>query len=180
MDIRAFPIRIEKEEAGKMAEERGRFLRKIFCRGKSLSEIRLHFIECKLITYEITHKPNILDKLFARKTGNSKQKITMLADGSNSSVAWVDTMPDVVTLADVHEDQIQYSDKDEKTLVNRGRSVALKVVHRHVGGIPEIRTVLVESVFRPYWVAFFGEVADGKKVYYSPIAADGCKINKTI
>lgn len=180
MDIRTFPIRIEKEEAGQMAEARGRLLRKIFCRGKSLSEVRLHFIECKLITYEITHKPNILDKLFARKIKSSKQTITMLADGSNSSVAWVETMPDIVTVEGVQDEQIQYSDRDEKTLINRGRSVALKVVHRHVGGIPEIREIMVESVFRPYWVAFFGEVAEGKKVYYSPIAADGCKMQKTI
>jgi hypothetical protein len=180
MDIRAFPVCLEKEEAEKIAESQGRWLRKIFCRGKSLSEIRLHFVECKLITYEITHKPTILEKLFSRKAGVSKQTITMLADGSNSSVAWVDTMPDVVTLENVHEDQVQYSEKDDKFLINRGRSAALKIVHRNIGGIPEIREIQVASIFRPYWITFFGEVAEGKKVYYSPIAADGYKIHKTI
>ncbi|HWR07147.1 hypothetical protein [Sporomusa sp.] len=179
MDIRAFPIRIEKEEAGRMAKSQGNLLRKIFCRGKSLSEIRLHFIECKLITYEVTHKPNLLDKLFARKPGVKKQLITMLADGSNNSVAWVDTMPGVVSMTDVSEDQVQYTDKDEAYLIKKGRSVALKVVHRHAGGIPEIEQVTVESVFRPYWIAFFGEVIEGKKVHYSPIAADGCNVHKT-
>ncbi len=179
MDIKVFPISIEKEAAGLMAEARGKWLRKLFCRGKALSEIRLHFIECKLITYEISHRPNLLDRLFSRRAGGSKQTITMLADGSNSSVAWVDTMPSVVTLENVQEEQLQYSARDEQFLINKGRSVALKVVHRHVGGIPEIRELKVESVFRPYWIAFFGEVIEGKKVHYTPIAADGCKIQKT-
>ncbi len=180
MNIRAFPICIAKEEAGKMAEAQGYWLRKIFCPGKSLSEVRLHFIECKLITYEVTYQPNLLDKLFARKEKARKQAITMLADGSCSSVAWADTVPGIVTLENVHEDQIQYADKDDKFLIDKGRSAALKVIHRHVGGIPEIREIKVESIFRPYWIAFFGEVIEGQKVHYTPIAADGYMIQKTI
>lgn len=180
MNIRAFPICLNQEEAGKMAEKQGYWLRKIFCPGKALSEVRLHYIECKLITYEVSHQPSLLDRLFARQAKAGKQTITMLADGSSSSVAWVDAVPTIVTLENVYEDQIQYADKDEKFLINKGRSAALKVIHRHVGGIPEIRELKVESVFRPYWIAFFGEVIAGKKVHYSPIAADGYKIQKTI
>ncbi|HEY3426377.1 MAG TPA: hypothetical protein VGL27_16390 [Negativicutes bacterium] len=179
MDITAFRIKTGKEEAAKLAQTQGGFLAKLLCAGKSLSEIRLHFIECKLITYEITYTPGWLEKIIFRKAAVKKQTITMLADGSNGSVSWVNSLPEVVTLQDVDESQVQYSIKNDNDVINKGMMLALKVVHRHVGGLPDIKMLKLEKVFRPYWVAFFGEVIIGNKVRYSPIAADGCGVHRT-
>ncbi|WP_094605357.1 hypothetical protein SPSIL_002370 [Sporomusa silvacetica DSM 10669] len=180
MDIKAFSIKIDKEEATKLAESRGKWLRRLLCGGKTISEVRLHFVECKLITYEITHRPNFLEKFIFRKSQEKKQKITMLADGTNGSVAWVDSMPGMVMLDNVAESQVQYVEKDDEYIINKGRGIALKVVHRHAGGIPEIKMLSIDSVFRPYWIAFFDEVIEGKKVHYCPVAADGCGMHRTI
>jgi len=98
----------------------------------------------------------------------------MLANGSTGSVAWVENMPDIVTLQDVDETCVQLSDKSDNDLIRRGRKIALKVIHRFAGGIPELEVVRIETVFRPYWVAFYGDVAEGKKVRYKPIPADAC------
>lgn len=180
MDIKTFSIKIDKQEAAKLAESRDKWLRKIFFGGKSLSEVRLHFVECKLITYEVAHHPNFLEKMIFRKSQKKTQKITMLADGTTGSVAWVDSMPGMVTRDNVTEDQVQYADKDDEYIVRKGQSVALKVVHRHVGGIPEIKMITIDSVFRPYWIAFFGEIIEGNKVHYCPIPADGCGTHRAI
>jgi hypothetical protein len=180
MDIKTFSIKMDKKEAMKLAESRGKWLKKFFFDSKAISEVRLHFVEYKLITYEITHHSNFIEKLIFRKAQEKKQKITMLADGTSGSVAWVDTMPGMVMMDNIAEEQVQYADKDDEYIINKGRSVALKVVHRHVGGIPEIKILNIDSVFRPYWIAFFGEVIEGNKVYYYPVAADGCGIHRTI
>lgn len=180
MDIKAFSIKIDKEAAAKLAESRGKWLRRVFFGGKTVTEVRLHFVECKLITYEITHRPNFLEKFIFRKSQEKKQRITMLADGTNGSVAWVDSLPGMVMMSNVAESQVQYVTKDDEYIVSKGRAVALKVVHRHIGGIPEIRMLSIDSVFRPYWIAFFDEVIEGRKVRYCPVAADGCGIHRTI
>lgn len=180
MDIKAFSIKIDKAEAAKLAESRGKWLRRVLFGSKSIVEVRLHFVECRLITYEITHKPNFLEKFIFRKSQENKQRITMLADGTNGSVAWVDSMPGMVMMQNVAESQIQYVDKDDAHIVSKGQVVALKVVHRHIGGIPEIKLLSIDSVFRPYWIAFFDEVVEGRKVRYCPVAADGCGIHRAI
>lgn len=180
MDIKAFSIKMAREEAAKVAESRRKWLPGFFFGGRQLSEVRLHFVECKLITYEIIYTPACWEKLLFRRSQEKRQKMTVLADGTNGSVAWVDTLPPVVVLDNVAEDQVQYGERDDAHIVSKGQVLALKVVHKHVGGIPEIKVLAIDSVFRPYWIAFFGHVTAGKKVYYFPIAADGCGVHRTV
>ncbi|MGO0916367.1 hypothetical protein ACTPEM_24885, partial [Clostridioides difficile] len=47
----------------------------------------------------------------------------------------------------------------------------VQVKDRFMGGIPEIEIVKIESIFRPYWVVFFGKVELNRRVSYLPIEA---------
>ncbi|MTK13313.1 MAG: hypothetical protein F8N39_14880 [Clostridiaceae bacterium] len=180
MNIKSFPIKIDEEEAEFKARAKGGALWRAIFNGKNLSEIRKHFVEFKLITFEVIHRPNFIEKLVFGKSEVKKQTITMLANGSTGSVSWVESMPDIVELKDIDENTIQLSDKDDEYLTRRGRKIAIKVIHRHVGGIPEIKVLKIESVFRPYWLAFYGDMVEGNKVRYMPIAADGCGSHRSI
>ena len=42
-----------------------------------------------------------------------------------------------------------------------------------------MEVISIESIFRPYWVALYGNVRAGKKVRYIPIAADGCGTHRS-
>lgn len=174
MDIKSFSIKISKAEAEKIAETKGGILwRAVFSRSK-LSEVRQHFIEFKLITFVAIHKPTPFEKIVSKKTEIKKQTITLLANGSTGSVSWVDSMPEIILLSNIDSNIVQSSDRDNEYLISRGRRVATKVMHRHIGGVPELEVLKIESVFRPYWIAFYGDAIEGKKVRYKPIAADGC------
>lgn len=180
MNIRSFPIKIDKDEAKNKAKAKGGVLWRTVFAGKDLSELKQHFVEFKLITFEAIHRPNLIERFIFRKSETRRQTITMLANGSTGSVSWVESMPDIVTLKNVDEDTVQLSDKDDEYLTRRGRKIAIKVIHRHVGGIPELKVLKIESVFRPYWVAFYGDMVEGNKVRYMPIAADGCGSHRSI
>ena len=179
MDIRSFSIKIDKSEAEKIAHTKGGLLWRVVFSSNKLSEIRQHFIEFKLITFEAIHKPTTFEKLVSKKTEIKKQTITLLANGSTGSVSWVDSMPEIVLIKNIDSNIVQTSDRDNAYMISRGRRLATKVMHRHIGGVPELEVLKIESVFRPYWIAFYGDAIEGKKVRYKPIAADGCGSYRT-
>ena len=179
MDIKCFSTKMDKSEAEQIAMAKGGFFWRMVFKGMQLSEVRQHFIEFKLITFEVIHKPTIIHRLFFRQTETKRQTIRMLANGSSGSVAWVESSPEIFTLNNVDENTVQKSDKDIEYLTTQGRKVALRVVHRFRGGIPELEVISIESIFRPYWVALYGNVGAGKKVRYIPIAADGCGTHRS-
>ncbi len=173
MDIRLFEIKVSREEAAERARRKGSLVWKAVFAKARLSEIRQHFIEFKLLTFEVLHRPSLLERWFFHRTETKKQTVTVLGDGSTGAVAWVESLPRIVELSGVDENIVQWADQRDDRLANRARALALKVVHRHVGGVPEINLLRVESIFRPYWIAFYGEVIEGRKVRYLPIPADG-------
>lgn len=174
MNIKGFSIKVSKEEAEKIAKSRGGFLGFVFLPGKKVHEMRMHYVEYKLLTFELKYNPNFIEKYLMHKNEIKTQTITILANGSTGSAAWVDSMPEIVNLKNIDENSIQFSDKDEELLINKGRKLASRVVHRYIGRIPEVKLIKSESIFRPFWVAFYGEVKQNQKVYYVPISADGC------
>ncbi|MGE5632349.1 MAG: hypothetical protein ACM3TR_14810 [Caulobacteraceae bacterium] len=179
MDINSFPLITTKEEAKALAERKGTFVGRMLLKGKKVSEIRLHYVEYKLITYEITHNPSFIEKVINKNHEKKTQKIKMIANGSTGGVAWAEVLPEIIVVKDIDEDMVQLSDKREEDLISRGKKIATRIIHRHIGSIPELKVLSVESVFRPFWVAFYGEVVQGVRVSYLPIAADGCGSHRT-
>jgi hypothetical protein len=179
MNINSFPLITTKEEAMAIADRKGTFIGRMFLMGKRTKEIRLHYVENKLITYEITHYPILIEKLVFKKHETKTQKIAMIANGSTGGVAWAETLPEIVAVKDVDEDMVQLSDKQDDDLIRRGKKTAMRIIHRHIGSIPELKVLSVESIFRPFWVAFYGDVVQGAKVSYLPIVADGCGSHRT-
>lgn len=179
MNIKAFPIKVTKDEAERIAQKKGGLLWRIIFSGKDIGEIRQHFIEFKLITFEAVYRPGIFERTVLKKTAERRQKIVMLANGSSGSAAWVQDLPEVVSLEKVDKNNIQLSDREDEYLVGKCRKVALRVMHRFVGGIPELEVKSIESVYRPYWIALYGQVVNGSKVRYMPIPADGCSSQRS-
>ncbi|WP_454054140.1 hypothetical protein [Clostridium sp. Marseille-Q7071] len=169
MKINALPIKVTEEEAIEIAKNgKGSVLSRIFLKYKKVHEARLHYIEFKLVTIEIQqnkdNKANILKVLINGSTGSG-------------SIAQ-DVVPISITSQDVDEDIIQYSDKDDTKIRSKAIKMTMRITHKFMGKIPEIKIIKIDSIFRPYWVVFFDKVEKNKKVIYLPIEADGFKINK--
>ena len=179
MKIRHFVVKKSVEEARKEAGRKG-LLAKIVGGGwNGPIVMRTIYIENRLITFEIETHPPIIARLLGKGGEPRKTKIEIIANGSTRGVSYYDRRGVEITESEVDESSVQASDFPDDALIARANVLARRILRRRVGGNISLEPVGVQSVYRPYHVAFFGEPEEGKKVYYIPIAADGCSIKRT-
>lgn len=171
MDIRALPIKIKKDEAIDIAKNgKNSLLSKLILKRKDAHEVRLHYIEFKIVTLKIHKNKSIFMK---KKHFNDTNELKILVNGSTGAGSIVQELPVHEIVKNVDCNIVQYSDKDERRVKAKANKMAMRLTHRFMGGIPEIEIVKIESIFRPYWVVFFGKVELNTRVSYLPIEADG-------
>ncbi len=176
MEINSLPIKLTKEEAIDVGKNgRGSFLSRLFVKNKKVHEVRLHYIEFKLVTLEVKY-----DKFGFRKKCDKVHKLNILINGSTGSGSIVQDMPKTIKIKDVDENIVQYCDKDNQRIRSKANKMAMRITHRFMGGTPDINIIKIESFFRPYWVLFFGEVKENTRVGYLPVEADGFIINRVV
>ena len=184
--ITSFPIKLSMEEAKREARKRNgliaRFITRLTSGGQREDQeivMKTIYIENRLITFEITAKPPLLGKLFKKEAKPRKSKIMMIANGSTCGVSYYDGRGVETAETEVTEEALQRSDFSDAELVTRGNALARRILRRRVGGNFSLEPLEIESVYRPYHVAFFGEPEEGKKIYYVPLPADGCTVKRT-
>ncbi|MCC0641265.1 hypothetical protein IC214_03440 [Clostridioides sp. ES-S-0190-01] len=171
MDIRALPIKITKDEAIDIAKSgNNSLLSRLILKNKEVHEVRLHYIEFKVVTLKIHQNKSIFMK---KKQAGNTNELNILVNGSTGAGSIVQELPVSEIVKNVDNDIIQYSDKDERRVKSKANKMAIRLSHRFMGGIPEIEIVKIKSIFRPYWVVFFGKVELNTRVSYLPIEADG-------
>ena len=203
MKLLAFEKKISKQEAERIAEKKGTLLWRTIFANRPLKEIRLRYIEYKIIEismlYQITpllrmrnnlkhflrsillndgsgrsqksQPPIILDKTVT----SGEHRILILSNGTSGSPSLIDTLPEFMTIdldEEQYEDMVQRSDYDDEEMIKNAKKLAVRVMHRMVGGIPRIGGITIKTVYRPFYVAFYGDVINGNKVRYITIPAD--------
>ena len=112
MEINSLPIKLTKEEAIDVGKNgRGSFLSRLFVKNKKVHEVRLHYIEFKLVTLEVRY-----DKFGFRKKCDKVHKLNILINGSTGSGSIVQDMPKTIKIKDVDENIVQYCDKDDQRI----------------------------------------------------------------
>ncbi|WP_042273463.1 hypothetical protein [Faecalimicrobium dakarense] len=177
MKIDSYVKIMSEKEAKEIANKRGNTLGKILLKNNPINNMKVLYIENKIITLNMIHEPNIISKNIF-KANRKKQKITFIADGSTGSVAYYESGPGIENI-NADEDNIQFSIYEDNVLIEKSKKLARRIVRRKVGGDVSLEIESIKSVFRPFHVAFYGELEEGKKVRYLPIAADGCNSKRT-
>ncbi len=178
MKINSFNIMITEDEAKNMAKKRMSVFGRLLVRGAGSLHMKTIFIENKIITLEVTNVPPPFARWFAKKEPH-KSKIQIIANGSTCGVSYYDRSGLNLAELDVDEEQLQRSAFPDHQLILRANALARRILRRRVGGNVTLETLSVESVFRPYHVAFFGELIEGVRVRYMPIPADNNTVRKT-
>lgn len=178
--MRVFPRTMSKEEAAGIAQRKGGGLWKLVFQSLPLAKLQLYYFEYKLITLEIVFNKTLIARMLSKDSSEPKKmEMVVLGNGTTGSVAVVDRPPVLDEVEPSVDEEIQYAYCDEEALLSSARKLAVRLLHRMRGGIPSVRSVRVESVFRPHWVAFYGEYSPGRKVRYKVIPADGNKVKRT-
>ena len=177
MKIDSYVKIMKKEDAKEIANKKGNVVGRILLKNNSINEMKTLYIENKIITFNMIHEPNVLSKGIFKATGK-KQKITLIADGSTGGVSYYESAPSIESIK-ANEDEIQFSIYEDDLLIEKSKKLARRIVRRQIGGNISLEIESIKSIFRPFYVAFYGELKEGNKVRYLPIAADGCKSKRT-
>lgn len=178
MMVSAFPAVSSKEDIKKNGRAFGGILGRVLLLNRKPTSIRLFYIEFKIIRLNISYKPSWIDKILTANNRLKGQNMSLIVDGTCGAAALIDSRPPVVRI-EVDENRIQYSDLTDDELLLRARKTATRILRRHIGGFPMIDLFSIDSVFRPYWIVFYGDPKPGHKVRYIPVPADGCSSNRT-
>jgi hypothetical protein len=170
---------MSEESARKISEKNVNFLTRFWLGKDPEIELRRVFIENRLITFTITRGPSLADRVFRKNPAPGKSRIMVIANGSTCGVSYYDGVGLEIVETEVDEDEAQPSDFPDDALVTRGNALARRILRRRVGGNISLDVENIESVYRPYYVAFYGKVVQGERVRYLPIAADGCRVHRT-
>lgn len=179
LKLQSFAIKMSESEARAATEKKLGLIGRLIVGKDVPRQMKLIFIENKLITYEITNLLPPLMRLLKKKKDPVKSKIRMIANGSTAGVAYYDGEGAEILELEADEEQVQHSDYPEDALITRGNALARRILRRRVGGAVAIEPLTVESVFRPYYVTFYGQLTQGQKVRYLTVAADRCSVRRT-
>ena len=171
MKIECFPVKMKEEEALRIAQGgKNPVVRALF--GRKKINLRIMYLESRYITYEMTFKDNIIVKTIKKKKEEDKQKIRVMVEATTCSASYVED--DITTeVRDVEENDIQPTYYEDKRLTDCGAIMAGRMVRRHVGRNLSIKPVEERKVYRPFYIAIYGDMVEGTKARYRPIAADG-------
>jgi hypothetical protein len=178
LKIQCFPVTMTREEALAIAGGRKNPLLKAFYGSKKIN-LRLMYLESRYFIYEMTYMDNLLMKLFRRNHPEEKQKIRIMVEATTCTASYTDA--EIHTIEkEVDENDIQLANYEDQRLEDCGATMARCMVRRHMGRDLTIRPISMQKVYRPYYIAIYGEMVEGTKAHYLPIAADGNEVYKTL
>ena len=173
MRIQALPLKMTEAEAMKIAQQRGNIFGRLLLGRKNIT-LKLIYMENKEIVYRITDRS--LFKLRRRK--GQMERIRMLVEGTGCSPAYLDRELQTQPVQVDNESQLQHSTFPDEKMIEAGRYLGRRMIHRQSGRNVSMEIEHIQSIYRPYYIAFYGELEEGTRVRYLPIPADGNEIRR--
>lgn len=179
MKISAFPIQMSEAEARRLAEKRGNFLGRMMVKTDEIN-LKLMYLESREIIFQMSYANAPLPRLLGKKPPQEKgQKIRILVEGTRGMPAYMGEEPKLEEIELDDPSQIQKTEFSDEKLIQEAKYLARRMVRRQIGKVASFEVLEMHSLYRPYYVAFYGPLVNGTKVRYLPIAADKNEITRT-
>ena len=180
MRIEVTPITMSEEEAMKVARGGGNIIGKAMF-GKKDIALRLWYLESREVIFHLEYQPAPLMRWLGKTSSKRPtQKIRMVVEGTRCTASYAGEP------IRTHEIEIEDSNAIQKTtfsdeeIVQTAKRMAVRMVRRQIGQVPEAKLYQMRSIYRPYYLAFYGELQMGKRVRYLPIPADGNRVERAL
>lgn len=143
--------------------------------------MREMYLQSFEIVFDAYYRPGIFQRLSPKKKLNGgSQKICMIVEGTRCSASYVEK-PLKLYEAELDRDDCQDSSYSRDKVIAQAKRVAMRIMRRHSGRvITSMEVASFRPFYRPYYVAFYGEMEMGKKVRYIAIEADGYKTDSSL
>ena len=128
----------------------------------------------------MTYMDTFLRKIFTQKESlPRKQKILMLAEGTRGTPAYLEKPIKTQSLQITDPAQVQTTEIPQDKLIENAKRLAGRMIRRQIGSYVTLEVLQLRSIYRPYYIAFYGELVENTKVRYIAIPADGNIIERT-
>lgn len=178
MKINILPVKMSQEEAMRYASGYHNLAVKLTARGKKIN-LKLMYLEHRVYIMELTYMDTPFIKKLRRKPLPDKQKIRIFVDATTCSASYLEE-PLKTQQITVPDTAVQGSHYEDQRLEDAAAMLAKRIVRRRTGRNLHIETLSMEKIYRPYYIAIYGEMKMGTKARYYPIPADGYKIFSNI
>lgn len=174
MKILATPKIMSDAEALSIARKGGNAFGRVLYGSKDIT-LKLLWLESREVILRLNYQPAPLMKWLGKGEYTS-QNIRMIVEGTRCTASYAEHEIQTRTV-DVPEDSIQKTEYPDDKIVATAKRPALRMVRRQIGKTATAELVSMRSIYRPYYIAFYGEYEIGKRVRYLPIPADGNKVS---
>lgn len=178
MKVLCTPVTVSEEVMRQRMHTEGKFsFNQLLVRRKEISRLEIRYVEYFILDYQITHK-NIA--LFRRGLRNmqkySHQQVFLLGNGSTGATSFMETQPKTVEM-DIPDSQLQKADYGPEQMRLSARTTLTKLVRRHMGGrIPDFQLQGAVSIYRPFWLIYYGQARTDGRQLCSVRSADGYSV----
>lgn len=180
MRIEVTPITMSEEEAMKVARGGGNIIGKAMF-GKKDITLQLWYLENRVVIFNLDFQPAPLMRWLGKtRTKRPSQKIRMVVEGTRCTASYSGE-PIVTREIEIEDsDAIQKTTYSDEEIVQTAKRLAVRMVRRQVGQVAKAELYEMRSIYRPYYVAFYGEMKMGQRVRYLPIPADGNRVERAL
>ena len=177
MKITATVKTMTPAQAMEKARGGGNSLGKVMYGSRDIT-LRLMYLENKEVILKLNYQPAPLMRWLGKTPpGPESQLIRMIVEGTRCTASYAEN--ELITEEiEVDEEEIQRTEFPEEKIIQTAKRPALRLVRRQIGRIATAEVHSIRSVYRPYYVAFYGELKMGTRVRYLPIAADGFMVER--
>jgi len=176
MEIKASVIKMTESEAWEKGKSKCNIIGRLLVRDE-MSKLEIAYFPFLLVEFRQEHSRHIWRR---RKDtgGNNISVITIICDGTTNNAAFADTLPDFIK-TEVGEEQIKKRLFTEQDMISESQKLAFRMTHKFIGK-NEIILQNTYEIYRPYYIAWYGNITEENKARYLPMAADGFGINNVM
>lgn len=175
-EIQSLPKKLSEEEALEIAKKGGNIFGKLLF-GKKEITLKLMYLESREYIFDMTYENAPLFKLFQPNAIPQIQQFCALVEGTSCGASYLEKPLNTQTIA-VTEEELQPSTYADLRLLQSGKTLCRRMIRRQIGKNVSIKVSKERKIYRPFYIAFYGELKMGEKVRYLPIPADGNRVER--
>ncbi len=181
MKITATPKTMSEAEALRVARGGGNVIGKALYGGKDIT-LKLMYLESREVILDLHYQPAPLMRWLGKgaASGPAVQKIRMIVEGTRCTASYAEDALKTCEIDVKDENALQKTEYSDEKIFAAAKRPALRMVRRQIGRVATAELNSIRSIYRPYYIAFYGEVKMGERVRYLPIAADGNKVDRAL
>lgn len=145
--------------------------------------MREMYLQSFEVIFDAYYRPSLTQRMFSRSRGQlngNSQKICMIVEGTRCSASYYEG-PLKLSPMELDKEDCQDSTFTEEQVIARAKRTAMRIMRRHGNRVVvSMELASIRPFYRPYYVAFYGELEMGKKVRYIAIEADGFKTDNSL